>query len=154
MRFLLAFFLSLFVALPAHAVILSVVEATTTTVTVSNGDGNFTIFFDTLQPGSQARRAAELENRLNAFATQQQLRAGIVIDESTKVEDPGSLFGEKFFWCDADRVPQPNNDVDGLFVCARSDVVEILSWESGGVPLIRVRLARDCAQDPTFPSCQ
>jgi hypothetical protein len=153
MRFLLVLFISFFVALPAHAVVMSVVGSTDQDITVSNGDGNFVLRYNTLRQGNDALRAADLVDRLNVFAIHQQPLSGLPIDDGQRFEDPGAFQGEREYWCDIDRNPTPGDDVNATHLCSRADVVSDAFFDANGVAIVTIRRSRDCVQDPTFPSC-
>lgn len=152
MRYLLFLLVALY-AMPAQAVILSVQSSTSSDITVSNGDGDLTIRYDTLRSGNDNLRAADLQDRLNALATNQQLRSSLPLDDGTRLEDPGGVQGEREYWCDVDRNPTPQDDLNGTHLCSRADVVEDVFFDVNGQAVVTIRSSNDCAQDPTFPSC-
>lgn len=149
----------LFVA-PAHAVSFWITASNSEYIELTEGGTTFRIFLNTLRQGSDALRAADLIERVQTFTQVRMNKAGIVdLDEPTRMVDPGGWegggFGERFFWCDADGVPTPQDQVATTHVCAQGSLVSDVFWdEVDQLFILTIRNARDCSQDPTFVSCQ
>lgn len=165
MRYI-AFLVTMLFFAQAEAVVLTIKDCDATRIVVTNQGGGTDcearpdlcgdIAFDSLRPGSGALKAQDLEDRLNAYITRRDaLASDIDPEDPTQVSNPAATFGEKFFWCDADRAPLAFGVArDGnTFLCSRADVVEVADLPDGVSCPITIRRARDCAADPSFVGC-
>ena len=138
---------------PVSAVGLQVLDSNSEFVEFNQGGTVFRIFLADLRPGSAALRTVDMLDRLATIIQVRDLRSTFPLDEPTRMVDPGLTFGEKFFWCDVDGVPTPDDTVATTHVCAREDVVSAVFIEGTQSFVFTVRLARDCSQDSSFISC-
>jgi hypothetical protein len=152
--FLIATAAALFAAGPALACV-ATLESNPVFVEIDVGAGPFRVDLASLRNGSDAKRASELADRLTALGMQKrELRSGIVLDEPSRLSDPGSTLGERNFWCDADGNPTPRDDVAGTHICSQGCIVEDVFWdEIDQIFVFVTRRALDCAGNPDFASC-
>ncbi len=156
MKTFLAALLAVFLfASPAGAVSIQVLDSNSDFIEFNQGGTVFRIQLSDLRQGSDALRSADLLARLVNLTQVRDLRSSFPLDEPTRMVDPGLTFGEQFFWCDADGVPTPGDTVATTHVCAQDNIiVEIVFDDASGSFTFGIRNSRNCAQDPTFVSCQ
>lgn len=165
MRFLLTI-VFLVLSFSAHAVVLTIKDCTADRVLVTNqGAGTDCaafpdrcgqILFSSLRQGSDALKAADLEDRLNVLITQRDsLASQVDTEDPTQVANPGLTFGERFYWCNEDREPLAFDAArdSNTFLCARADVVIVTALPTDTGCPITIRRARDCNADRSFPAC-
>lgn len=154
MRILLFIAAIWIVAVPAWAVSLQVVESNGEFIEFNQGGTVFRIYLADLRQGSVVLKSADLLDRLVDITQIRDLRSSVPLDEPTRMVDPGLTFGERFFWCDANGVPTPNDTVATTHVCAQDNIITNVAFdEAGQFFVLSIRNARDCAGNPNFPSC-
>ena len=159
--------IALIFPLSAHAITFNVTDSNSDFIEINQGGTKFRIFLDTLRPGSRTLITADLLTRISAFTQVRLEKASIPeLDEPTRMVDPGRLcgpgetrsehecgFGEKFFWCLADGTPTVADQAITTHVCAQGSLVSEAFWD-GTKYILSIRVTRDCAGNPEFPSCQ
>lgn len=138
---------------PVSAVGLQVLDSNSEFVEFNQGGTVFRIFLDDLRAGSDALRTVDMLDRLATIIQVRLLRSSLPLDEPTRMVDPGLTFGEKFFWCDVDGIPTPDDTVATTHVCAREDVISAVFNQNIQSFVFTVRVARNCGQDSSFISC-
>ncbi len=151
-------------ASPALAVTCSVTQSTPQFIEMNRGGTVFRVNQSDLRTGSDALRSADLQDRLTAIIEFRQTRADLPIDDPDRFIDPGGPLagtgtdglglGERLYWCDVDGNPTPGDTVLGTHMCAPGDcVIDSVTLDEFGAFILGLRRSRDCAADPTFPSC-
>ena len=149
---------------PAWAVTCQVTQSNSEFIEMNRGGTVFRVRQSDLRTGSDALRSADLQDRLTGIIDFRQTRADLPIDDPDRFIDPGGPLagtgtnglglGEKLYWCDADGNPTPGDTVLGTHMCSPGDcVVDNVTLDDFGAFVLTLRNSRDCAADPTFPSC-
>ena len=151
---LTALFAAILFASPAHAVSIQVLQSNSDFMEFNQGGTVFRINLSDLRQGSIALKSADLLDRLVTLTQVRDLRSSFPLDEPTRMVDPGLTFGERFFWCDADGAPTPDDTVATTHVCAQDNIITNIAFdEAGQFFILTIRVARDCASNPDFVSC-
>lgn len=150
-------------ASPALAVGCFVTQSTVDFVEIDRGGTLFRVNQADLVNGADALKSADLIDRLTALIQFRQSRSELPIDDPDRFTDPGGPdaetgtaglgLGEKLYWSDIDGVPTPGNPLTGTHLTANGDCVIDNAPLIDGTFVLTIRNARDCFQDPTFPSC-
>jgi hypothetical protein len=161
-RLLLAAVFSV-ISTSAWAVGCSVTQSTPEFIEMNRGGTVFRVNQSDLRPGGDALREEDLQERLTDIIQFRQTRSSLPVDDPDRFLDPGGPeagtgtnglgLGEKLFWCDADGNPTPGDPVAGTHMCSNGDCVISEVTSADGVFSLLISNARDCFQNPSFPSC-
>ena len=152
--FLTASFAAILFVSPAYAVSIQVLESNSDFMEFNQGGTVFRINLSDLRQGNIALKSADLLSRLVELTQVRDLRSSFPLDEPTRMVDPGLTFGERFFWCDVNGVPTPDDTVATTHVCAQDNIITNVAFdEAGQFFILSIRVARDCVGNPAFVSC-